>query len=115
MCKLKGLTEYQIADNASVSRLQRPRPENVLFQKQRAKKVPLFPTDVTVPKLHIDLVSRPKKYRRAADDVLRTPPASPRGCPVTPHIKWLGVALKSGLLGKLKLLTLPSKPIGPTG
>ena len=62
MCKLKGLTEYQIADNASVSRLQRPRPENVLFQKQRAKKVPLFPTNVTVPKLHIDLV-RPKKYR----------------------------------------------------
>ena len=63
MCKLKGLTEYQIADNASVSRLQRPRPENVLFQKQRAKKVPLFPTDVTVPKLHIDFVCRPKKYR----------------------------------------------------
>lgn len=30
--------------------------------EQQAKKVPLFPTDVTVPKLHIDLV-RPKKYR----------------------------------------------------
>jgi hypothetical protein len=31
---------------------------------------------------------------------------------VTPHdIKWLGVALKSGLLGKLKLLTLPSNPL----
>ena len=31
--------------------------------EQQAKKVPLFPTDVTVPKLHIDLVCRPKKYR----------------------------------------------------
>ena len=45
-----------------MSRLQRPRPDNVLIQKQQAKKVPLFPTDVTVPKLHIDLVN-PKKYR----------------------------------------------------